>query len=411
MFHLKPTKHRALSLLLGALALSSQLSLTDAAMAISLPTSGKKPNFHLPAADKLDDSVTESDTTADSTTSSTEADKPLDLSSIKLGDDKAKSDTPSEEGTLKTGATINQFEPKGPMGEGTTGLPSTSIKLGEGKDDKADKKDKKDKKDSKTAALGKGDVKDTAKAVNAQPLALINSNEELNEKSELLDNSEKKQIADLWDATLERSPDIQFVVQKLVPTSDKGHATHIMMKMLSSVMYGAVGSMAMVSPTQGTYVAQNFAASLLGQLNGTLDKKQLAKMSLTQGEIISLYNMVRTTADRLVDQYRCYKKFTVSMDRAATDLEDLRNMAKDARVGQDAAKQLEMEYTLRKAQRDIDEKVEDVHRYRQNLMDIAGPEAIAKLDTQIKSEMQQLDDTKLQTDHVLQLAQPGPNPI
>jgi hypothetical protein len=391
--------------------LSSQLSLTDAAMAISLPTSGKKPNFHLPAADKLDDSVTESDTTADSTTSSTEADKPLDLSSIKLGDDKAKSDTPSEEGTLKTGATINQFEPKGPMGEGTTGLPSTSIKLGEGKDDKADKKDKKDKKDSKTAALGKGDVKDTAKAVNAQPLALINSNEELNEKSELLDNSEKKQIADLWDATLERSPDIQFVVQKLVPTSDKGHATHIMMKMLSSVMYGAVGSMAMVSPTQGTYVAQNFAASLLGQLNGTLDKKQLAKMSLTQGEIISLYNMVRTTADRLVDQYRCYKKFTVSMDRAATDLEDLRNMAKDARVGQDAAKQLEMEYTLRKAQRDIDEKVEDVHRYRQNLMDIAGPEAIAKLDTQIKSEMQQLDDTKLQTDHVLQLAQPGPNPI
>ncbi|MBK9773400.1 MAG: hypothetical protein IPP57_21720 [Candidatus Obscuribacter sp.] len=57
-----------------------------------------------------------------------------------------------------------------------------------------------------------------------------------------------------------------------MPTSDKGHATHIMMKMLSSVMYGAVGSMAMVS-TQGTYVAQNFAASLLGQLNGTLDKQ------------------------------------------------------------------------------------------------------------------------------------------
>jgi len=408
MFHKKPTKHRALSLLLGALALSSQLSLTDAAMAISLPASGKKPNFHLPAQDKLEDSATESDTADSSTAGSTEGDKPLDLSSIKLGDDKAKSDAPSEEGTLKTGATINDFAPKGPMGEGTTGLPATSIKVGEAKDDKSNKKDK---KDSKTAALGKGDLKDTAKAVNAQPLALINSNEEVQEKSELLDNSEKKQIADLWDATLERSPDIQFVVQKLVPTSDKGHATHIMMKMLSSVMYGAVGSMAMVSPTQGTYVAQNFAASLLGQLNGTLDKKQLAKMSLTQGEIISLYNMVRTTADRLVDQYRCYKKFTVSMDRAATDLEDLRNMAKDARVGQDAAKQLEMEYTLRKAQRDIDEKVEDVHRYRQNLMDIAGPEAIAKLDTQIKSEMQQLDDTKLQTDNVLKLAQPSPNPM
>lgn len=79
-------------------------------------------------------------------------------------------------------------------------------------------------------------------------------------------------------------------------------------------------------------------------------------MSLTQGEIISLYNMVRTTADRLVDQYRCYKKFTVSMDRAATDLEDLRNMAKDARVGQDATKAVRDGITLRKAQRDIDEK-------------------------------------------------------
>ncbi|HMY04173.1 MAG TPA: hypothetical protein PKA48_12485, partial [Candidatus Obscuribacter sp.] len=243
----------------------------------------------------------------------------------------------------------------------------------------------------KNGVLGKGSISDTAKSINAQPLALIESQDEVMQKAEVLENSEKKQIADLWESTLEKSPDIQFVVQKLVPTSDKGHATHIMMKTISSLMFGAIGSMGMVAPNQGTYMAQNFAASMLSQLNGAMDKKQLERMSLNQAELIMLYNMVRGTADKLVDNYRCYKKNVLHMSRATTDLEELRNMA--GMAAKSPAQELEMQYTLRKAQRDIDGLVDDVHRYRQNLIDMAGNDAVSKLDNQVKEEIQKLEDT------------------
>ncbi len=59
------------------------------------------------------------------------------------------------------------------------------------------------------------------------------------------------------------------------------------------------------------------------------------------------------------------------------------------------AQELEMQYTLRKAQRDIDGLVDDVHRYRQNLIDMAGSDAVCKLDNQVKEEMQKLDTTTI----------------
>ena len=67
-------------------------------------------------------------------------------------------------------------------------------------------------------------------------------------------------------------------------------------------------------------------------------------------------------------------------------------MMKDARAGQDAAKQLEMEYTVRKAQRDMISISDDIHRYRQSLTDMAGPEAVDKLDKDVQSELQNLGE-------------------
>ena len=103
-----------------------------------------------------------------------------------------------------------------------------------------------------------------------------------------------------------------------------------------------------------------------------------------------LYQMVRKTADRLVEKYRDYKKEHLALMRANDDFQDLQKMARDAREGQGAPQQLEIEYTLRKQQRDIEGLEQNLGKVRQGLVDLAGPQAVAKLDKEIDVEFQEL---------------------
>ncbi|MBX9942009.1 MAG: hypothetical protein K2Y32_22275 [Candidatus Obscuribacterales bacterium] len=388
-----------------ALMLSLSLLLAQVGLAPvhGAALSSRKPSFDLPANDIIDEDLPVEDNKKDSASDNADL-KSINLAPLKLKDatqeeaqpagEKANGAKEGEEGTLKVGATINQFVPKENQG-GTTGgdLPKLDLKDStSAKDEKGGRGFRKGKKD-KVSDLAKGTVHEQAKALNLQPVALMESPEEVQDKAKLLEDSEKQQIAGLWESTLERNPKIQFVVQKLVPTSDKGHATHIMMKSMSSLLFGAIGSMGMIAPNQGTYMAQNFAASLLGQLNGSIDKKALERMSLNQAELIMLYEMVTNTAQDVVDNYRSYKKNVQHMSRATTDLEELRNMA--GLAAKTPAQELEMQYTLRKAQRDVDSLVDDVHRYRQNLIDLAGREAVDKLDNLMNDEMQKLENTQI----------------
>ena len=77
-----------------------------------------------------------------------------------------------------------------------------------------------------------------------------------------------------------------------------------------------------------------------------------------------------------------------------SDQQSLQNMASDARKSQDSAKQLEMEYTMRKVQRDVDASIEESKKYRQALIDITGVDAVVKLDKQMEDEQNHiLQDT------------------
>ncbi|MBI4532711.1 MAG: hypothetical protein HY711_02095 [Candidatus Melainabacteria bacterium] len=230
-----------------------------------------------------------------------------------------------------------------------------------------------------------------ARNVNAMPLPLLESTEEAQKRVEAMLDAEKTQLADLWEATLTRSPDIQFVVQKLMPTSNPGHTSTILMRMLSSTIFGAMGAVNMMAPNAGVYAGSSMGASMIMNVLQLQESKQAQKAKLSQTEAIMLYNMVRSTADKLVETYRSYKKVTTQLSKSLTDLQDLQNMIAEARSGQDAAKQLEMEYTIRKAQRDVDATSEDVHRYRQGLVDLAGVESIAKLDKQLEEEQTRIE--------------------
>ena len=183
------------------------------------------------------------------------------------------------------------------------------------------------------------------------------------------------------------------------------HATTILMRMLSTAMFGAMGAVTMMSPSIGTYAASSMGGSMVMNLLQLQEGKNAKKAKLSQTEAIMLYNMIRANADRLVDCFRNYKKNLVSLDRANADLNDLQAMVSDTRSNQDSSKQVDNEYTLRKAKRDIDSLSEEVRRYRQSLVDLAGTEAVCKLDKQINDEQLALKDPVANTKDNVKTAQ------
>lgn len=305
----------------------------------------------------------------------TTATKPLDLSPMSL-DGAATPDSAGSDGNyLKSTVTETDYVPKGQDAQ-TKSASLSTMSVGEEK--------------KKGGIFRRGLLKQ-AKDVNVMPLPLIETAEETAEKTDMVENAEKTQLADLWEAALGRSPDIQFVIQKLMPTSDPGHAATVMMKMLSTVVYGGMNAATMVMPGAATYAGTSVGASMMMNLINGMESKNAKKAQISQEQQIMLYKMVRDVADRMVDNYRTYKRDMISLSRSLTDLSDLQAMISEARQTQDAAKQIEMEYTLRKAQRDVDVVANNVKHHRQSLIDLSGPEAVSKLDKQLDEEQKAVE--------------------
>lgn len=335
----------------------------------------KRPSFLVPSYDKLVDGAGP-ETNDISRRQAEEQARSGDnlLAPVTLGGDKAGQTTGFAQTNgaggplLKSTVTATSFVPKGPVDPASKSLfvapHGISEKLGEN--------------------LKK------AKSVNVMPLPLLMSEDEADRKIETIVDAEKAELAELWESTLSRSPDIQFVVQKLMPTSNPGHTSTIIMRMLSSAMFGAMGAMNMMAPSAGMYAANTAGYSMIMNVLQAQENKQAKNARLTQTEAIMLYTMVRRTADQLVENFRNYKKTVSTLTKANIDLVDLQGMVAEARSGQDAAKQVEMDYTLRKAQRDVDSIAEDARRFRQSLVDQAGNDAVAKLDKEIGDEQSRI---------------------
>lgn len=306
-------------------------------------------------------------------------DDALNLAPVSLNDDKesagnteeaAAGGSESDKQYMKLHAETMGVAPKGPLdGDGNsapTTLPSKSLKSEIGQ--------------------GKGKLVDQAKNVNVMPTVLMDTDEETDQKIITDRECEKVQVSDLWEATLTRNQDIQFVVQKLMPSSDKSHSTTALMRMISSTLATGVSGIGMFSPSPAGYMGAQMGSSMIMQLMGLHEAKNARRAQIDQGQAISLYKMVRDTADKVTENFRDYKKFLKRADRAQVTVSDLQNMIQDARAGQDAAKQLEMEYTLSKAKGDVEEAFYDARRYRQTLIDLAGSEAVAKLDQSLQDQ-------------------------
>jgi hypothetical protein len=370
------TARRALLLGLGVSLLAS--ASVPPAYSISITGSKKPSSFDLPCAEKL-----EGDTASDA--DQAPSNNP-DLAPMSLGETKPKddattgatntaSDTPAPEGTLNASVTTNSFVPKGPLeGDNSGLLAPTSVK------------GSKITKD--VSGLGKGSLIETAKAINVAPLALIDSSNDVERKLDEKSEIEREQITGLWEATLSRSPDINFVITKLMPTSNSAKTATILMRLTSTAMMGALGTVGMMYPGGGGYMIQSGGMSIMNQLLNVTEGNAAKKAKITESEQLQLYSLIRRTADNLVASYRTYKDKHKSLLRANADFEDLKSLAPEAR--KDGAKVLEIEYTLKKQQRDIEEIGSQLGTCRQQLLDMAGGDAVTKLDLAIDEEMKRL---------------------
>jgi hypothetical protein len=309
--------------------------------------------------------------------------KPVDLSPVTM-DEGQKSDTslgPSEEGVLKaTVKSDHNVLPSGPV-ESAINLAPVSIKESVG--EKALKRD---------ASLYKN-----AEQVNAMPISLLPSNDEEDNKKDVKFSAEKIELADLWDSTLARSQDIQFVVQKLMPSKNTGKTANVMMKMLSATVFGGMSMMTMMAPNMGAQMGSNMGASMMMQaLNGVQGAND-KKAKLSQTEAIQLYGMVRATADKVVDKYNDYKIHLSALRRSTDILARFQDMLKDMHASQTPLQQITAQAELMKYQSAIETETEQVARYRQSLVDLSGSDAVAKLDKQLEIDRQKVDEAAVLT--------------
>lgn len=363
------TVRRVLLLSLGVSILTS--TGIAPACAISMPGMSKKSasSFDLPTAEKL-----EGDTADDAQANPELA--PMSLTETRSSEPAATTTaTPAPQGSLNANVTENAFIPKGPLeGDGNNNSLLAPMSV----------------KGSKSQDVGKlgGSLLEQANSINAAPLPLIESAADSERRADEKQEVEREQLTTLWEATLSRSPDINFVLQKLLPTTDPSKVTTVLMRTLAQVASVGVGTIGMVSPTPGGYAMQNVGFSTMQQILNMTDSKAAKKAKITQTEQIILYNMIRDTADKLVLSYRNYKAKHQSLFKANSDFDELKNLAAEAK--KDGSKEVEIDYTLRKQQRDIEELGSQLGTLRQMLSDMAGAEAVAKLDGSIDDEFKKL---------------------
>lgn len=234
---------------LAILALAGTITLAPVAQA-------KRLSFEMPTYDKLIESAGPStnDVTIDSSKPAGDTSGPMpnvstgaapadDLRPLTLNGETTAATTPGE-GTLHGNVNTDTYAAK----DNAAGTDPTAPASGNSQSVVSSKK---------ASDLGKN------KPVDAGPLALRESEDEENQKIENELSAEKTQLQDLWQATILRNPDIQFVINKLQPTSDQSHATAYMMKALGQALFGVLAAAPMLAPTPSPamFMGSNAGAS------------------------------------------------------------------------------------------------------------------------------------------------------
>ncbi|HEY9759362.1 MAG TPA: hypothetical protein V6C97_29660 [Oculatellaceae cyanobacterium] len=200
--------------------------------------------------------------------------------------------------------------------------------------------------------------------------------EDLAKSSAELTNGE---LSDLWDAALANSSDIHFIIEKLAPKRDSiksGGAVKDLSHALYSCVMAGEGMVPSGNQSAGT-------ALIMDVLSGDHKSKSDKQAAVKESDAIMLYKMVRDTARKVTTNFYNYKKYMNALDRANLDMMDLSAMVSNSKDKVDALHAPELDYLLRKQQRDIDAIKASMSRSRKEIEVLCGSDAVNKLDEQL----------------------------
>lgn len=233
----------------------------------------------------------------------------------------------------------------------------------------------------------KGKLIEQAKRSNLMPLPTLVDDAEEDAKLITDANREKEHLFELWEATLCRSPDIQFVVQKLMPSSDKNRTNTAMLRTISAIISNGVNAGTIAYGANPFAMAgSQLSSNMLQSFFNLQDAKGNALTQIDQGQILTLYQMVRGIADSVSETYRDYKFYVRKIDSAQARALKFQGLIQETRTEQDALKQVELEYINDKLLEDIGDVVYMARRHRQKLVDFAGNDSVSKVDKSFEEQ-------------------------
>ena len=224
---------------------------------------------------------------------------------------------------------------------------------------------------------------DQAQKANLMPLAINQSGSETDKKRKLQFDSANQQLAELWQATIEKSEDIKMAVSLMQPNSDKKHTAAEAARMLSGLLFSA-GSMMAPSLGVGTRIpAQLMLGTADGMVNRMIGKPKEEKGPITAEQSTLIYLLVRNYANKLQDDFQKYRLAITEYECASKTVNDTKQVLEvSPSLANDPL--TVMRWTQSQEQEELAQN--KVLIFRQRLIALAGEDAVLNLDKGIEAE-------------------------
>jgi hypothetical protein len=233
--------------------------------------------------------------------------------------------------------------------------------------------------------------------INASPLELLSPGETqamLSQQQEI----EKQQITMLWQVALKKSPDFQLILKKLIPSGDEAKTLKLIDALITQLgtTTGVSSDGSHIGPSFGPY-AGDYSTPVLHyshyyNFSKVFDNQEFIenkKVRISNTERHNFYESARETAKNVIGHYRDYKIQHKKLVSANEDFEGLKKIVADAK-NTDAAKQIEVQYSLKKQQGEIEEIGKELARFRSLLSEQTSDDAVRNLDESIQTESQEI---------------------
>ena len=212
---------------------------------------------------------------------------------------------------------------------------------------------------------------------------------------EFFSRNEQEQLLNLWKATIERNKTIQFIVQKLTPAESPQAANSLLSKSIGAAIFLPFYALQAFTNNAGAYYGSQVGGRVLGSvIEGKMQKNQ-AQMQLSQTETIILFMMIDEVAERLRQKYYGYKRLLTERALATTELEEAKKDCVDAQETNSSETQVLATIQRRSIEREIRNLDAQMRFYRNALIELAGPDAIGDLNSQLKLELAATQNTPL----------------